>query len=152
MRLGRQSRGFTLLELVLVIVLLGILAATAIPRFLNISGDARLEVMRSSLAALRSANQMIHAKAVVEGKQKQITSSVVVDGDTINLRYGYPLGADLDAHLLTLPDDYFVFGGGIIYYFYPSGVANPGQCLAAYIAPFTPNNEPFYVDLISNCD
>ncbi len=52
----RTAKGFTLIELVVVIVILGILAVTAAPRFLNIQGDARAAVIEGVRGAVVNAN------------------------------------------------------------------------------------------------
>ncbi|WP_045424128.1 prepilin-type N-terminal cleavage/methylation domain-containing protein [Vibrio jasicida] len=58
----RTAKGFTLIELVVVIVILGILAVTAAPRFLNIQGDARVAVIEGVRGAVVNANQIANAK------------------------------------------------------------------------------------------
>ncbi|MEF1303624.1 prepilin-type N-terminal cleavage/methylation domain-containing protein, partial [Vibrio owensii] len=58
----RTAKGFTLIELVVVIVILGILAVTAAPRFLNIQGDARAAVIEGVRGAVVNANQIANAK------------------------------------------------------------------------------------------
>jgi prepilin-type N-terminal cleavage/methylation domain-containing protein len=59
------QRGFTLIELVIIIVVLGILAAVAIPRYQNITGEAREAACRASLGALRSGITIFYANEAV---------------------------------------------------------------------------------------
>ena len=57
------QKGFTLIELVVVIVILGILAATAAPKFIDLTGDARRSVMEGVQGSINSAVNLAHAKA-----------------------------------------------------------------------------------------
>ncbi len=62
------SRGFTLIELVIIIVVLGILAAVAIPKYQDITGEAKEAACKGSLGALRSGITIFYAnKAVTTG-------------------------------------------------------------------------------------
>ena len=57
--------GFTLIELVIVIVILGILAVTAAPKFIDISSDARISVLESIRGNMKSVSSLVHMKGVI---------------------------------------------------------------------------------------
>jgi len=94
----KRSAGFTLIELVIVIVILGILAVTAAPKFLNLQGDAREATLKGMKAAMESSASIVYSKAVIKGLET--SSATAVDG--IDIAYGYPkatsagIGATLD--------------------------------------------------------
>jgi len=62
----KNQQGFTLIELVIIIVILGILAAVAIPKYQDLSGEAREASARSSLGSLRSAITIYYANQAVQ--------------------------------------------------------------------------------------
>jgi MSHA pilin protein MshA len=87
----KQQSGFTLIELVAVIVLLGILAVTAAPRFLNIQRDARVAVLGGIRASIEGAGSQVYAKALLQNVAsaagQDVTDPVL---GVIEVEFGYP--------------------------------------------------------------
>ena len=93
-----QQRGFTLIELIIVIVILGILAVTAAPRFIDFQSDARASTLQGLKAGLQGGSQLVYAKSAIAGSQGIAATTVSINGTTVNINYGYP---DADTMLLT---------------------------------------------------
>ena len=75
---ARKEKGFTLIELVMVIVILGILAAFALPRFADLGGDARESTIQGAAGAIKSASAIVHSKALAEGENGDATVELEV--------------------------------------------------------------------------
>ncbi|GAB3735666.1 hypothetical protein GCM10028794_15400 [Silanimonas algicola] len=115
----RRQSGFTLLELVIVIVVLGILAALAIPRFISLQREARIAVVDSLFNSVRSGSNVIYAKSAAIGESDLPADSVDVDGPgpggLVQTRFGYPQATSGDITLLfdNLSARYNFTGGGV---------------------------------------
>lgn len=85
----RNQAGFTLIELIVVIVILGILAATALPRFSNLTNDARRGSVQGMTGGVRSAAALARASWLVGGSSG---TSITMDGVTVTVdsTTGYP--------------------------------------------------------------
>lgn len=96
----KQQKGFTLIELIIVIVILGILAVTAAPRFFDFSKDARISTLKGVEAAIKGGTQTFHAKAAIDG---QLGATGSVDG--ISSKFGYPVGSTAAIKYIAELDD-----------------------------------------------
>ncbi|MGS0693721.1 type II secretion system protein [Shewanella sp. 0m-4] len=75
----QKQNGFTLIELVVVIIILGILAVTAAPKFINLQSDARASALQGVKGAIQGANGLVFAKAALAGDEKKAGSSWATD-------------------------------------------------------------------------
>ncbi len=92
----KQQQGFTLIELVVVIVILGVLAVTAAPKFINLQDDARTATLQGVKAAMESAAAMVYSKSLIKGNQGELSTATpaptitLPDGSLIRIHYGFP--------------------------------------------------------------
>jgi MSHA pilin protein MshA len=129
---GRHQKGFTLIELIVVLVILGILAAFAIPRFANVSADARVAAMQGLAGSLRSSSALVHGLALA---RSVTTGTVPLEGSTVSVVNGYPSAADdgIVATVLNLEGFEWAHASGVTT-FRPRGFATTTSCTVVYTA------------------
>ncbi len=155
----KNNNGFTLIELVIVIIVLGVLAATAIPKFINMKHDASRAVVQSVSATLKAAIGLVNVRKEIDGSE----TSVDYNGNSVALVAGNPkpdarqmrylLNMDLPSltwtpNWLTVPCDNSAFcipgnrsytnepvidtvTSGHVVFFWPNGYVL-GSCFAYY--------------------
>jgi MSHA pilin protein MshA len=144
----KHLQGFTLVELVIVIVIIGILAAIAIPKFTGLSGDARASTIRGVVGAISSANIVVNSAAQI-ANQNGATGTVTACGTTVATVYGYASNLTALSGCLNLAPaaDFTVAAGSISH----AGAAASATCQVTYAAPAGAGLQPTYTLAVGDC-
>lgn len=154
----KRQAGFTLIELVVVITILGLLAGLALPKYAALQADARLAKMQAAMGAVKSAAAMAHATLITRGFDANFTGTpspaIVIEGSTVAYQNGYPTAASV-VGLAGLADDYVTTGLTS-----PRVAASDANhksgtvdCTIAYAAPVAADTQPTYIlnATVANC-
>jgi MSHA pilin protein MshA len=133
-----QSGGFTLIELVVVITILGILAAFAIPKFIALDSQARAATISGLAGSVNSAAALARSMSMAT----QSTTSVVMEGATVTLLNNYPdpslagIAAAVNSNNGATGDFTFTAGTGstTAATWTKNGAPTPTGCVVSYLA------------------
>ena len=140
----KKQAGFTLVELIAVIVILGILSAVAVPKFISLESNARIASLDGLKGGVISAYTLVNALAIVEG-QAGSSGTVTVGGSTINLVFGYPITADINNAMSNT--DGFTFSSGT----YTITGYSGSNCNVVYAQPTGANLTPTVTTTSTGC-
>lgn len=147
---ARQT-GFTLIELVIVITILGLMAGIALPRFSSLQADARLAKMQAAMGSVKAAAAMAHATLLTKGHPAGFSGTpdpaIVIEGVTVEYTMGYPTLNSIIA-LAGLEDDYVTTGLAAPRVAAPGsahvGATPATDCTIGYAPPAAANQRPVY--------
>ena len=141
----KGNKGFTLVELIIVIVILGILGAMIIPRFAAFDTKARTSTVIALEGAIHSASAIAHAQSIAEGSTASSSSTISMDGVTVNLVYGYPTAAGIASSLASYSGFSSEVSGSINTFTKEDTTST--SCKVTYTAPTTAGSGPTIVAL-----
>ncbi|QIR16237.1 pilus assembly FimT family protein [Shewanella aestuarii] len=159
-----QQQGFTLIELVVVIIILGILAVIAAPKFINLSSDARISTLSGISSSVKTANTLVYAKSQMPSLQVQGVAGrddlldIDLDGDGMfetRLKWGYLDNTDIEKWIEL--DDSFTIqyqGTANTYIGYDkdeNGQVTNDNCYFHYTQAANATTPPGYAIVSSGC-
>jgi MSHA pilin protein MshA len=157
---SKRQHGFTLIELVIVITIIAILAAIALPKFAALQAEARIAKMNGALGAMKSASAMAHAILIAKSYPADYSGNppaandINIEGTDVVYVNGYPADTSIMALAgITAPDYVTAGGSGTTETAYPD--ANHATCQIVYTEAAAAGNQPTYdvtALTTANCD
>ena len=151
----KKQQGFTLIELIMVIVILGILAAFAIPKFANLGADARRSTMQGVEGAMKSASAISHAAWLASGTNPP---SVTLEGASVAMFNGYPspagivVAANISGDATGAAGDFIVLTNATTTTVRAKGATTPASCQVVYTRSAAANTPPVITSTLTNCN
>jgi MSHA pilin protein MshA len=149
----KKQAGFTLIELIVVITILGLLSAVALPRFAALQTEARIAKMNGALASLKAGAALAHSVQLTQ--QLAPAASVTMEGAVVPMANSYPTTALTSIPIaagLSTPD--FVLTVTSATVFTVSADANHAACAVTYTVPVAAGFPPTYSNAgltVANC-
>ncbi len=161
----RKQAGFTLVELVTVIVILGVLAAVALPRYSDLQGKAREAKVRGVFGAVKAASALVKATALAGGTScGSSTGTATLEGTSIALNFCYPqalgsLSTGIFASANVSSTDNWVVDGtvsggataGTVVQINLSDATTPATCSISYTSAAAANTAPTITATTGGC-
>ncbi|NOT86212.1 MAG: prepilin-type N-terminal cleavage/methylation domain-containing protein [Methylococcaceae bacterium] len=133
---NQKQQGFTLIELIMVIVTLGILAAVAIPKFANTQAAARAATLQGTFGALNSAMSIVYSQALMSNQLNgtvAVPVNVNVLGGVVPTAFGYPVATSAAVQqALNLTIGNFTIAGAGPITIDMIGATTPATCRITY--------------------
>jgi MSHA pilin protein MshA len=146
----KKQKGFTLIELIIVIIILGLLAAFAIPKYIELNTKARKATLHELAGNLNSAKELVHAIAKADKAPGDDITDIVNIGVTLNYTTLYPDSTDtgITASLQDISGFTDTYDDNKVWVRYnKNGAANSDMCHVNY----TQGNPPTVVVVDTDC-
>ena len=124
-------------------LILGILAATVVPKYVDLTAEAHTATLEAVKGSLEGASALVYSKSIISGNQKDSSATIILnDGDPLTIAFGYPVvprsPEDYWRRLINLGDDFVISANntGAILTIYPASMDEPDSSTSPCIVTF----------------